>query len=247
MYEIILALNTYSDSLPVLLTHVIAYLLAAGFFLGVVGPFHNFMKAFTVKCFGDYNIVNRRAYGFKPRKSFDWIGMVSLLILKIGFTSPVNYKKNRFYRPFTGTLFVSLSGPLNYFLWSILFTVIYAFMKCFSFFGISSVGAGVELTSVGSILYFVLFAFVYYMMKICMMSAIFNLIPMVPLDMGDVLMYVFRPNWVDAFRNNQALIAAGLFLISFISIGKVGGIIDTLSDKIIGIIVNSISTLLSIL
>lgn len=235
MYEFVINLNAYIESLPVLLTHIISYLLAAGFFIFVVGPLHNFSKGFTAKCFGDYNIVNRRDYGYNPDKSFEWVGMVSLLLLKIGFTGPVNYKKSRFYHPFAGTFFVSLSGPISYFLWSLVFAAVYFVIKYCAFFGITCVGPAAELSSAGSIIYFVLFAFVYFSMKMCMMSAIFNLIPMVPLDMGDVLMYVFRPNWVDSFRNNQTLIAALLFIISFLSIGKVGGVIDSFSDRFIGI------------
>lgn len=245
MYGLITSYGSYADRKEVFITMCIGYALAVAVFLLFVAPVHNFAKVKVAKACGDTNIKNRGSYTMNPYKSFHLIGVFSLLVLNIGLTAPVNYKRNRFYRPALGTLGVSAVGIAVYLTFSLIGVFIYSLLRTIGLYDIGIVSQTESLGSTSEYIYFAIYTAIYFLMRICMMSAIVNLIPMIPLDMGDILKVVLRPNWIDALMNNHILVALGIFVVLFITIGKPDGFIDEFSKYVISFLYNVISVPLS--
>ena len=225
MYKIIQNLSEYTDSPRHLISLLAGVLLAAAMFNLVVVPVHNRIKYFFIKIFGDYTPFREGDVTMSPRTNVHIVGLVSSLIINIGFAAPTYYDDEKFKYPRLYTLIISLSGILTYFLFFAVAFFIYSVLGLSNLFGISSLKLETLDAGVLGCVYYAFFVMTYYLAITCIYSAIFNLIPLYPLDMGDVL-YLFIPlNWSDALRNNELMVSLGLFVIAFLWLGTSKGFI----------------------
>ncbi len=238
MYEIF---KRYDIDGTLMMLHIIGYILAMAFVVFVISPLHNFAKTAAVKRFGDDDIVARGDYGFGFRQSFSWVGFISMTVLRMGFSKPVDYMREKFKHPVLAPVSISFIGISVYFLFAIVFAFFYSFFRNLGLFGITTAGSMYELTSAGSVVYFLFYAFIFYTTRIMIMFTLINLIPLPPLDFGDILLPILRPTWIDGIKNNELLISAGIFVISFLTIAKPGGFLDELSTDCL-LILNNLNT-----
>lgn len=223
MYELISEFQNYSDKIDVYISLSVGCFVAMVIFLFLLSPIHNYIKARLALGFGDENIKKRGYLTLNPFKSFNWFGALSALLLKIGYSSHVGYKRSRFYHPTIGTLVIAFSGPVFYFLcYLVVYTLFYVLIQA-EFFGVNSVNVELEDAAFIAYMYHSFVAALRFLARICFFSALCNLIPMYPFDMGDVLMLFLRPSWLKAIGNNELLISLGFLVLLFITVGAQGG------------------------
>ena len=170
-----------------------------------------------------------------PIRHIDPIGAISLLLFQIGWAKPVPINPRNFKRPRAGMALTAVAGPITNFL--------IAFVSTFVFLLISVGAEKIPDTSTAtSLLYlflYYLFRFFYLLQIMNVALALFNLLPLPPLD-GSRLLTLILPRraafWI-VRHERQILI--------FVLVWMIGG--SYLADFLLGVPAVAASPVLSAL
>ncbi len=236
MFRIVMNLGGYSANLRGTISLIVGCALAVAVFVFLVGPVHNFIQAKFIKLSGDDWVEDAGYFSLNPVNSFHWIGTASALVVLMGFTKRVRYRRRYFHRPVLSTIGLSLTGVLSYLACAVVFTFIYTLIGSFEFYGMAnpSVMPSEELPFWGCVFH-ALFAMVLFLSRICVYSALFNLIPVPPMDMGEVVFLFLGHHWSDVVKKNDLIISVGLFVIAFFILGMPDSFLVNASYSIIEI------------
>ncbi len=238
MYELVKDAALYMNNIPGFITLIAGHLAAMLIFVLVVFPLHNYIKYMVIEKCGDKKRHPEDYLTMKPSASFHWMGAISVFVLQMGFSFPIYQRRDRYYNPVLYTIYVALSG-IGVYLGSFFASLLLlSFVDAFDPQGIFNLEVLPVNAPVGHYIYYGITLMLYVVMKISIYSAVINLIPLVPLDMGDVL-YQFLPlQWSDFFRNNQMAVSAVVVAVLFLSIGQPGGFVRDISTVISEPVIN---------
>lgn len=145
---------------------------------------HEFAHAWTANAFGDDTPRLNGRLTLNPAVHLDLMGTLMLLFAGFGWARPVpvnTYALRR--RSPSALMWVSLAGPLSNFLLAIL----------------AAVPLRLRLVSISyssSGLFPTPFSFLLEFMQINLLLALFNLLPIAPLDGEKIAEYFFPPSWI---------------------------------------------------
>ncbi len=217
MYKIVMNLQEYLISIPGTISLIIGYLLATALFIFVIGPFHNYIKSKVAAACGDEWVEEAGYFTMNPAKSFHWIGFVSVLITRMGFTKRVRYRRRYLDSPILGTIMIAVSGVLTYLVCCVVLLFVCSILSKVNTYGITNPATALRDTySFDGYLFLTLYSALSYLPRICIYSALFNLIPVAPMDMGELLFIFFGQHWSDVIKKNDVLISLGLFVLAFL-------------------------------
>lgn len=140
--------------------------------------FHEMCHAWVAYLLGDPTAKMRGRLSLNPLHHVDWIGLVMLIVLKFGWAKPVPVDSRRFRSPKLGMAAVAAAGPLSNVVLALAALLIYN----------ACVPYQVRYPVVGYVCYF----FLYTAILSCSL-AVFNLIPIPPLDGWKVLAVILPP------------------------------------------------------
>ena len=170
-----------------------------------------------------------------PIRHIDPIGAISLLLFRIGWAKPVPINPRNFKRPRAGMALTASAGPITNFLIAFVST----FFLLLSYNGGEKIPVTSAVTSFLALFLYYLFRFFYLLQVMNIALALFNLLPLPPLD-GSRLLTLILPRraafWV-VRHERQILI--------FVLIWMIGG--SYLADYLLGIPAVAASPLLSAL
>ena len=180
---------------------IIAQILAVLVIIFLVLPFHEWAHAFTASCLGDKGIKERGRLSLNPLSHIDPIGAICMILFGFGWAKPVPIDSRNFKHPKLGMAITALMGPV----------------------------ANIVAGFVGLLIYNEVFLSFYILVNVNL--AVFNLLPIPPLD-GSKILFAFLPDRAVEFcYRYQMFFFLGLF--AMISFGPLRGILSYLSSALL--------------
>lgn len=158
---------------------------------------HELAHALVAYLLGDTSQVERNRLSFNPLRHVSWVGLIVFLLLGFGWAKPVmiDHRRFRLQNRAFGVFLVSISGAVANLLLALL-----SLVGIFVTFGASWFLLGTSLAEVFGFLFIsdpgpdlqgVAVALSYYMFLVNVLLAVFNLIPLPPLDGFQAIMSLF--------------------------------------------------------
>lgn len=171
----------------------------------IVLPMHEFAHAFAaVKC-GDETPRVYGRYTLNPFKHFDLFGLISLLIVHFGWAKPVPINPARMNHPRKGIIWTSLAGPLSNLLAALVGVVLMQIVFPFYYADPNAVLTGI-------------YTLLYWFVAINISLAVFNLIPVPPLDGSKVLMMLLPYRQSAWLERNQRYLSLALWILILVGV-----------------------------
>lgn len=188
---------------------------------------HELSHGLTAYALGDSTAKNRGRLTLNPLKHLNPIGAVSMLLFGIGWAEPVPINPANFKHRKAGMAVTALAGPLS----NIILAFIALFAETLCYNGLMNATFATESEIYTSPL-FLLYLFFTLMHTMNLYLAIFNLIPIPPLD-GSRILFIFLPSqYYFKVMKYERYMALGLVLLFYLNI----------LDKPLAFIVNGISS-----
>lgn len=201
---------------------VIAEILAVLLIIFLILPFHEWAHAFTASLLGDKAVKYRGRLSINPLSHIDPIGALCMLLFGFGWAKPVPIDPRNFKHPKVGMAITAVMGPVA--------NIIAAFVGLLIYYPIILFAGKFALSAVGG--YVLNFLSFYIQCNVGL--AVFNLIPIPPLD-GSKVLFVFLPDRaVNFFYKYQTFFFIGLFALLYI--GVLNYPINWVSNRILSFI-----------
>lgn len=181
---------------------VVAYILAMIAIIFLVLPFHEWAHAFTAYKLGDRSVKYRGRLSFNPLAHIDVMGSIFLLCFGFGWAKPVPVDSRNFKNEKVGMAVTALMGPVA--------NLVAALAGGFILYGCL---AFMPLSFVYNEVFRYVFTFLNFYIQVNVYLAVFNLIPIPPLD-GSKIMFLFLPNKaINFFYQYENYIMIALFAL----------------------------------
>ena len=158
----------------------LAYVFSSAVIIFLVLPFHEFAHAFAAHKLGDDTAKWQGRMSLNPMRHIDWIGAALIMAVGFGWAKPVPVNMYRFKNPKKGMAVTALAGPACNFLLALFFLFLYGLL----YYPLYVHGGAVAET---------VLQLVYTTAYLSLALAVFNLIPIPPLD-GSKVLFSFIPD-----------------------------------------------------
>lgn len=169
---------------------------------------HEYAHALVANWQGDKTAKHLGRLTLNPLKHLDPIGAICLLFFRFGWAKPVPIEPNRFKRPRLGLALVSIAGPIM--------NLLLAFIGAFFYVLSVRIYLTVPMSEFASNIVYAWVLFNNFFGLININLAIFNLLPIPPLDGSKVLFSVLPNRTVEKIQKYQMYISIGFLVILFL-------------------------------
>ncbi|MBQ5347413.1 MAG: site-2 protease family protein [Ruminococcus sp.] len=160
----------------------VAQVLASLVVIFLIMPFHEWAHAFTAYKLGDTSVKYRGRLSLNPIEHIDPIGALMIILIGFGWAKPVPIDDRNFKNPKVGMGITAFAGPLANFVAALLGGLILNAYVTFA-------GSFIVGNNIG---YYIYVFFLYYIV-LNISLAVFNLVPIPPLD-GSKILFMFLPD-----------------------------------------------------
>ncbi len=181
---------------------LIVYISSMAFVVFCATPLHEFAHALIAVKLGDDTPRLRGRLTINPMAHLDKRGALMILLFGFGYAKPVEVRMRRFKKPKRDMALVALAGPISNLLQSLILLFIY---NALYYFGSSSGNA--MMTYMG--------LFFFYAALININLAVFNLLPVPPLDGSRLATALLPAKYYYKIMQYERYIMLGLFVLLF--------------------------------
>lgn len=160
----------------------IMQILAVSMIVFLVMPLHEFAHGFVAYKLGDNTAKNMGRLRFSPTAHIDPVGALMILLVGFGWAKPVPVNPRNFKNPKVGMALTALAGPVSNILAAVVGAVLYYINAVLAVNGI-----------IPATVYNLLYYFLWYFISVNISLAVFNLVPIPPLD-GSKILFAFLPD-----------------------------------------------------
>lgn len=213
-------------------TDLILTLFTRLFTCALILPLHEFAHAWCAYKLGDDTAQRQGRMTINPIAHIDPMGMLCMLVVGLGWAKPVPVNPYRFDKKHTirgGSALTSAAGPLSNFIAAFVMMILFQIFTCLE----STQTQWAEYAVTGEIN--AAYVTVYIMqlfIQINIHLALFNLLPIPPLDGSAIFAFFFGNKFIGFMNRNQQMISV-IFMIAILSgvlrvpLGFVGDFIYT--------------------
>ena len=161
---------------------IITYVISALTVIFLATPFHEFAHSFAALKLGDYTQRYNGRNSLNPLNHIDYVGALCILLFGFGWAKPVGVNSRYFKNPKAGMAITAFAGPLS--------NIILGFVAYVILTLLPIIFSTAYYTS--EIILYVAY-FLEFFVTINISLAVFNLIPIPPLD-GSKILFAFLSN-----------------------------------------------------
>jgi Zn-dependent protease len=165
---------------------------------------HEFAHAFAADRLGDPNPRLQKRLTLNPLRHLDFLGTVMLIFFHFGWGKPVQFDPYNLKSPRKDAALIAAAGPL-----SNLFT---AFLCGLGLYLLTA------FTALATTPISLLYLFLYSLLSISVILAIFNLIPVFPLDGNHIISAFLSPATAHSFNHSMKRVGPILLIILILPI-----------------------------
>ncbi len=206
---------------------LIIYISSMAFVVFCATPLHEFAHALLAVKLGDDTPRLRGRLTINPMAHIDKRGALMIFLFGFGYAKPVEVRMRRFKKPKRDMALVALAGPLCNILQGLVLLFIY---NALYYFG--SENGNVMMTYMGM--------FFFYAAVINVNLAVFNLLPIPPLDGSRLATALLPSKYYYKIMQYERYIMIGLFVLLFT------GILSTPLSFLSGAVLSLLNTVASI-
>lgn len=201
-------------------TDAVIYILSALVVIFLTLPFHEYAHAFVADRLGDKTARYQRRLTVNPFAHIDYFGALAIILFGFGWAKPVPVSPRYFKNAKRGMAITAAAGPvMNILLAFVASFLLYAVVR---FFGGNTVAVYVTM-------------FLSYYVSINIGLAVFNIIPIPPLDGWKVLSSLLPDRIYWRVMQYERYISFALILIVYL------GILDAPINFISGFLINVVT------
>lgn len=183
---------------------IFAQVLSVLVIIFLVLPFHELAHAFVAKKLGDNTAKWEGRLTFNPLASVDPMGALFLLLFGFGWARPVPVEPRNFKNPKRGMALTALAGPVSNFLAALVGAIIF-----FALYALK--------VPVNTFTNFILIFLQYYVM-VNISIAVFNLLPVPPLDGSRIVAAFLTDKALYAYYRYQNVIMPVFFVVMMMGV-----------------------------
>lgn len=188
--------------------------------------FHEFAHAFVSYLLGDPTAKNQGRLTLNPLKHLDAFGTIMMLVARFGWAKPVPINPMYYKNRKTGTMIVSLAGPVS----NIILAIVFAFPLLYVY---EKYGAqNINNLSLNSIIFNLSYSFFINNLRL----AVFNILPVPPLDGSKILTGILPQRQYFKLMQYENYIGIAFLILIFM--------FPSFLNSILGPIVNLLSTII---
>ena len=200
---------------------VLIGLMASVFVVFCTLPIHEFAHAFVATKLGDDTPERKGRLTLNPIAHIDIMGALMIILVGFGYAKPVPVNARRFKNPKAGMALTALAGPVSNLLMAFIFVLL-------------SNLALVFYAKTAALVLSVSRTFFYYAAVINVSLAVFNLLPIPPLDGSKILALIIPAKYYFKYMQYERYIILAVFAL--ILIGVLDVPLAFLTDGIMNII-----------